>query len=165
MIFYRTGDATDPVESGQRVIIHICNDAGFWAKGFVRALSARWPEPERDYRIWCRRFGDSGRPPFKLGEMCLVRVRDDLLVANLLAQHGIRPSVEGEPPIRYWALREALQKMHTALEKPYRVVCPRLGTGLAGGTWSEVERILHEELCQNDVPVTVYTLPPGTTPP
>ena len=35
---------------GNKVIAHICNDGGGWGKGFVLAVSARWPEPEREYR-------------------------------------------------------------------------------------------------------------------
>ncbi|MGA3490465.1 hypothetical protein ACK8GG_20940, partial [Micromonosporaceae bacterium DT55] len=48
------GDATSPQAKGRKVIAHICNDLGGWGKGFVLAISRRWPEPERDYRAWHR---------------------------------------------------------------------------------------------------------------
>ncbi len=48
------GDATSPQAKGRKVIAHICNDLGGWGKGFVLAISRRWPEPERDYRARCR---------------------------------------------------------------------------------------------------------------
>jgi len=44
------GDATSPQAKGVKIIAHICNDLGKWGKGFVMAVSARWPEPEAAYR-------------------------------------------------------------------------------------------------------------------
>ena len=36
---------------------------------------------------------------------------------------------------------------------------PRIGCGLAGGDWSEIEPIIHDELSKHDVAVTVYDFP------
>ena len=36
------------------MIVHVCNDIGAWGKGFVMAISNRWPEPESRYRKWHR---------------------------------------------------------------------------------------------------------------
>jgi hypothetical protein len=55
-IDYRTGDATDPVGEGARIICHVCNDIGGWGRGFVVALSKRWPEPEAQWNALCRRL-------------------------------------------------------------------------------------------------------------
>lgn len=46
------GDATDPQAKGNRIIAHICNNLGGWGKGFVLAISERWPQPEEEYRRW-----------------------------------------------------------------------------------------------------------------
>ena len=51
-INYLKGDATVPAGDGPKVIVHICNDVGAWGKGFVLAISKRWPTAERDYRKW-----------------------------------------------------------------------------------------------------------------
>jgi O-acetyl-ADP-ribose deacetylase (regulator of RNase III) len=51
-IAYHTGDATRPVGRGNKIIAHVCNDQGRWGKGFVMAISARWPLPEEAYRKW-----------------------------------------------------------------------------------------------------------------
>ena len=58
-IAYRKGDATAPVASGAKIICHVCNDIGGWGKGFVLAISKRWPEPEAHYRAWYKQ-GESG---------------------------------------------------------------------------------------------------------
>jgi hypothetical protein len=38
---------------------------------------------------------------------------------------------------------------------------PRIGTGLAGGSWPVVEEIIGETLTQAGIRVTVYDLPQG----
>jgi O-acetyl-ADP-ribose deacetylase (regulator of RNase III) len=45
-IKYIRGDATAPSAKGVKLIAHVCNDIGGWGKGFVVAVSRRWPEPE-----------------------------------------------------------------------------------------------------------------------
>lgn len=44
-IEYVRGDATTPLGKGPKVIAHVRNDLGGWGKGFVLAISRRWPEP------------------------------------------------------------------------------------------------------------------------
>src|SRR5437016_861603 len=108
-ISYEVGDATRPSHSGGKIIVHICNDTGGWGKGFVVALSRRWPEPEQRYRAWWRR---EETPAFTLGQVQFVQVEDDLLVANLIGQHGMGVR-DGVPPVRYEAIREGLRLVAT----------------------------------------------------
>jgi O-acetyl-ADP-ribose deacetylase (regulator of RNase III) len=147
------GDATDPQASGRKVIAHICNDRGGWGKGFVVAISRRWPEPERDYRDWHRhRAGND----FGLGAVRLVPVRPDIWVANMIGQHGMRAGSNG-PPIRYEAVEQCLAALGDhALELRASVHMPRIGTGLAGGRWEKIEPIVLRTLCERDLDVTVY---------
>src|SRR5262249_53591734 len=100
-IDYVIGDATAPVAEGCKIIVHICNDIGAWGRGFVVALSRRWPEPEARYRAWHR---GEANAPFELGQVQFVQVKADTWVANLIGQHDIR-SAKGTPPIRYDAVR------------------------------------------------------------
>ena len=147
------GDATNPHASGPKVIAHICNDRGGWGKGFVLALSRRWPEPEQAYRAWYR---ERACNDFGLGATQLVQVRRDIWVANMVAQHGVKPS-RGGPPIRYDALERCL---HGVAEHAARlgasVHMPRIGCGLAGGRWERVEPLIVAALCARDIPTTVY---------
>src|SRR4051794_31137312 len=103
-ITYRKGDATAPATDGTRIICHVCNDIGGWGKGFVLAISRRWREPEAQYRAWHKQGESAG---FRLGAIQLVDVEPELMVANMVAQHGIHPSA-GIPPLRYDALRDCL---------------------------------------------------------
>lgn len=160
------GDATSPQAKGPKIIAHICNDAGGWGKGFVLAISKRWPEPERDYRRWHRHRADGGRasagaepasePRFGLGAVRLVQVTPDIWVANMVAQRGTRTGSNG-PPIRYEAVERCLTALagHAA-DLGASVHMPRIGCGLAGGKWSRIEPIITATLCAAAIPTTVY---------
>ena len=82
-IIYTTGDATAPEGAGHKIIAHICNDIGGWGKGFVVAISRKWPEPESDYRRW---YAARDRNDFGLGAVRVVSVADDVSVANMIGR-------------------------------------------------------------------------------
>ena len=161
---HRRGDATKPEGNGPTVICHICNDCvpGRWGAGFVLALSHRWKYPERVYREWSSgaawKMGDTVIP-YGLGEVQFVQVEDSMWVANMVAQHGTGRSPAGAPPVRYDAIVECLDRVyHFASDKGCRVVCPRMGSGLAGGDWATIEAIIMERLVDKGIPVVVYNL-------
>ena len=157
-ITYVEGDATNPVGAGARVICHVCNDIGGWGRGFVTAISRRWREPEAQYREWFR-SGEAGG--FCLGAIQVVPVGPGLSVANMIAQRDIKRR-QGSPPIRYDALSACLTKLAShASASGASVHMPRIGCGLAGGSWPEVEAIVTSTLCEAGVDVVVYDLAPS----
>ncbi|GAO41407.1 macro domain-containing protein [Flavihumibacter petaseus] len=149
---YLKGDATNPLNSGNKIIVHVCNDIGGWGKGFVMAISKRWKEPEAQYREW-HRTGEN----FVLGQVQFVQVEDDLWVANIIGQHKIKSDENGDPPIRYEAIASGLEKVSEfAVDKAASVHMPRIGCGLAGGTWDRIEPIIEATLMKNNLDVYVY---------
>ena len=151
-ITYLKGDATKPVGSGNKIIVHVCNDIGGWGKGFVMAISKRWPGPEQEYRQWHK-----SRHGFALGQVQLVQVEPDVWVANMIGQHKVYKDEQGNPPIRYEAIRDCLQKVAVlAQENEATVHMPRIGCGLAGGTWDKIEPIIADELVEKGIGVNVY---------
>lgn len=152
-ITYVRGDATVPSVKGVKVISHVCNDSGGWGKGFVLAVSRRWPEPEAAYRAWHR---DRARNDFALGAVQMVRVEPYVWVANMIGQRSIRRGSKGVP-VRYEAIDTALARLaNEATEIGASVHMPRIGCGLAGGTWSRVEPLITERLVKRGITVTVY---------
>ncbi|MEV7031248.1 macro domain-containing protein [Streptomyces sp. NPDC093272] len=152
-ITYIRGDATAPSGKGVKVIAHVCNNRGGWGKGFVLALSRRWPEPEKAYRAWHRDRADND---FALGAVQLVQVGHYLWVANMIGQHGTRTGSKGVP-VRYEAIDTALAALaERATGLGASVHMPRIGCGLAGGKWSRVEPLVQERLAGRGIPVTVY---------
>jgi O-acetyl-ADP-ribose deacetylase (regulator of RNase III) len=166
LITYVKGDATRPPSGDSRMIIHICNDRGGWGAGFVLALSRRWTDPEGQYRKWYRDkthplFGD-----FALGNVGWSLVEPGLWVANMIAQAGYgrlgdqqhKTNDEADaPPIRYDSLQTCLAKVsETAKSKGSSIHAPRIGTGLAGGSWAKIEPLIQETM--RDLPVFIYDL-------
>lgn len=138
------------------MIAHVCNDLGGWGKGFVLALSRRWPEPEAAYRRWHR---ERARNDFGLGAVQLVpvgRPEAQLWVANMIGQRGIRTGNKGVP-VRHEAIEQALTALAPqALELGASVHMPRIGCGLSGGRWERVEPLIRRALVLPGVRVTVY---------
>lgn len=153
------GDATqphnEPYVDGAQIVAHICNDIGRWGKGFVLALSKRWPEPETVFK---QAF--LHKENCALGDVQFVPVTPQITIANMVAQHGI--VVKGQiaaPPIRYEALEIALAKVAgAALERNATVHMPRIGCGLAGGRWEIIEPIIEKQLVARYVAVVVYDM-------
>ena len=160
MITYLKGDATSPDVKGFKLIVHVCNDVGGWGRGFVLALSKKWPEPEAEYRT----LKPAGR--LLLGQVQFVNVDDTTIVANMIAQKGYGKNNKNlhrsdEPdddiPLQYDHLKTCLEKVHlSASIQSGSVHMPRIGCGLAGGSWERVESIITAVM--RDVPVYVYNL-------
>lgn len=152
-INFQIGDATGPKAEGNKIIVHICNDIGAWGAGFVMALSKKWKKPEAEYREWFRK-----NEGFELGEVQFVKVEDDVIVANLIGQRGTL-SKDSRPPIRYGAVESGLAKLaDKASELKASIHMPRIGCGLAGGKWEEIEKIINKTLIKRGLSVTVYDL-------
>ena len=152
-ITYIKGDATSPQAKGVKIIAHICNNLGGWGKGFVLAISKRWPLPEQEYRNWHRHRANND---FELGNIQIVQVEDYIYVANMIGQQGMKTGSKGVP-IRYEAVRECLEKLAVeAKGLDASVHMPRIGCGLAGGTWDKIEPLIQETLISNGIAVTVY---------
>lgn len=153
MIEYVTGDATCPKTNGNKIIAHICNDNGGWGKGFVVAISKKWKEPEVAYRQWYKDHLGGG---FTLGEIQIVKVEKDLFVANMIAQHGYK-SKNNPVPLNYDALDDCLAKLGAeSLKLNASVHMPRIGCGLAGGTWEEISPLIARHLADNCIQTIVY---------
>lgn len=158
-IQYVKGDATQPQGVGHKIIAHIVNDLGVWGAGFVVSLGRRYPDAENAYRAWARHGNQTGQV-FALGRVQIVDVGVDLSVANMVAQHGVGWDDPTTPPIRYDALQRALRRLSTeAYARNASVHMPRIGTGLAGGSWDRIEPLIAGELISTGIAVTVYDLP------
>jgi O-acetyl-ADP-ribose deacetylase (regulator of RNase III) len=75
---------------------------------------------------------------------------------NLIGQHGTVS--DREHPVRYDAIYDGLSKLAERVRKDGGSIhMPRMGAGLAGGSWPVIEALI-EETC-HDIQVFVYDLP------
>lgn len=154
MIVYDKGDvlshATTFVvnnEDSKVVVAHICNNIGAWGKGFTAALDKMWSIPRRLYM----------KNQFKYAGTTFifpVNKLHTIYVANMIAQKGIR-SKTNMRPVQYDWLAECLKSLQYQLTPEYYVFMPKIGTGLGGGDWNTIEKLINEHITN---PVFVYTL-------
>lgn len=155
-IKYVIGDATRPQGDELKIIVHVANNAGAWGAGFVLALSKRWKLPEQSYREWyCFR----AQAPMLMGMVDFTYPEAGIVVASMIAQEGIRK--RNGPPIRYHAVEEGLNVVEDFARRRKEISSvhmPRIGCGLAGGSWDKIEPIIQRQLCDRGIGVTVYDL-------
>lgn len=95
---------------------------------------------------------------FELGSTQFVQTHSDIWFANMIAQHDVR-TINGVPPIRYDALSKCLADVNKfAIANNAVIRMPRIGCGLAGGSWSVVERLINDNVA---VDVVVYDFNTG----
>ncbi len=169
-IQYIAGDATKPIEmTPHKIIAHIVNNRCGWGRGFVLALSSRWPVDlkEKSPEFMYRRFCDTN----DLGDIQMVDTPDGIKVCNMYAQKDFRklthqssflPSSVNElglPNLSYSSLYECLLRLRIECEtaKPkYSIHMPPIGSGLAGGDWKKIEGIINQVFENTPFPVLVY---------
>lgn len=127
-LHYLIGDATEPIIK-PALIPHVCNSVNGWGAGFVVSLSRKNKGPEEAYHKWY----NEDRASFVLGAIQIVLFIENVWVANMIAQKGIR--WEGMvPPIRYDALEQCLNSAYKhARNNNLTLHMPRIGCVLAGG--------------------------------
>ena len=148
MINYIVGDATKPVGNDVKVIVHICNDIGAWGAGFVIPLGNKYPITKNVYK--------NSIDNRQLGNIQLIIVEKDIYVVNMIAQKGTT-IINNQIPLKYDSLRLCLKKVVKEIPPNSSIHMPRIGCGLAGGKWSEVEKIINETI-PNEIEVFVYDL-------
>jgi O-acetyl-ADP-ribose deacetylase (regulator of RNase III) len=156
LIHYKVGDATTPDTSEKNggIICHVCNDEGAWGSGFVLAVSKKWKQPEIEYR----KMSPKQR---KVGNYQLVVVGNNLFVANIIGQSGLRERRTGfgVPAVDYAAIETALTKIaNTADSMGIDIHMPRIGCFRAGGSWLIMEIILKRVLLNHNCDIYVYDL-------
>ena len=149
------GDALEPRGEERRFIAHIVNDkTPNWGAGFGRAVKAKYPSVQRDFREWVNREPRN----FTLGKIHVSKISDTLSIVHMIAQHGYGESVK--PRIRYQALTSCLEELaKVAADQQATVHVPRIGTGYAGGNWPYILELIDEFLAKSGIDVIIYTLP------
>lgn len=153
MIKYVKGDATLPQGDGNKLVIHVVNDVGRFGSGFALAVLKRYPVVRE---VYIKAFESDKHP--KLGDVQMINVSDGLWFANMVAQHGVI-GPNNPIPIDYGELRECLRSVRDfAIEHNLKIHAPKFGSGLAGGKWIVIEKLIQDELIAQNIDVTIYEL-------
>lgn len=148
------GNACHPWGGSHKLLLQVNNDIGAYGAGFSGALAKKWPKVELEYRKWFR-----SQNKFVGGEIQIVEVQSDVSVINMIAQEGVRASETDPPALRLEWLSNCLEKAaKVAMDRGSTIHAPRIGCGLAGGKWEEVEPLLKSAFINKGINVTIYDL-------
>jgi hypothetical protein len=154
MIKYVKGDLFEGIKGKGAIIIpHIVNNIGAWGSGFVIPLAQHFPLAKKYYLEDYKKY--------QLGDCQTVWNMNNVAVINMFAQEGIAPRTDWnytfitKPPIRYVALIQAMQQI-AKWSSLYEIHAPKFGSGLAGGDWNLIEKLIDEIWA--DFKVTIYYL-------
>lgn len=159
MIKYVKGDVTAPEETGGiRVVVHVCNDVGGWGpegRSVADAIGKKWPEAKAEYKA---QFKYEHSDTLRLGDVQLVDVGDKLWVANCIAQYRYRRP-GNLTPFKYDAFEMCCYSLvRSFIGRGASFHMPKVGTGLGGADWHNVEYIIEKTLVAAELHVTVYYL-------
>lgn len=146
MIRYETGDLLD---ADLPAIAHGCNTQGVMGSGIARTIRARFPVMFDIYKTLC----DEGY--FYLGGLFPYTHDDDYKIFNLGTQ--ILPG----PNADLIAIAVSVRRMLwlSADDGTEQIGIPRIGAGIGGLDWGDVEHALQIAAHGSAVDLIVYTLP------
>ena len=142
------GDVTEPQREDKNegvIIPHVCNNLGIMGGGVALGLKRKWPEVEELYKKTnC------------LGECSFVKVGDNIIVANMIAQNGLI-SKNNPKPIKYLALIDCMKLVKDwAILDNSVIHCPKFGSLRAGGNFDFVLELIREIWIDNGINVIIY---------
>jgi O-acetyl-ADP-ribose deacetylase (regulator of RNase III) len=148
MIRYIDGDLIKMAKNGDfDVIAHCANCFNTMGAGIAPQIKNAFPEA---YKVDCETIkGDEN----KMGTISYTKGTTPMVV-NLYGQYGYARKL-GEMDLDYDALRSALQEMKPLVSGKL-IGLPMIGSGLAGGSWEIIEKIIEDEMMGELVTVVRY---------
>jgi O-acetyl-ADP-ribose deacetylase (regulator of RNase III) len=149
MIRYVDGDLLRLADEGHfDVIAHGCNCFCTMGAGIAPQIKAKYPEA---YEADCKTTsGDIN----KLGTITHTENTTPIVV-NIYSQYDTKGRREGKIDLDYEALRSGIRAMKEKFSGK-RFGINRIGSGLAGGDWSIIEKIIEEEMRGEYVTIVNY---------
>lgn len=132
------GDVTEPV-GNQPVIAHVCNNVGRFGAGVALAIANKYPHVREAYMSMEYYF---------LGQIQTVRETDFPVVVNMIAQDGIGRS---KRRLHYGHLARCLHLLEDGFDTNYTFHMPRIGAGLAGGSWEIIRELIEGVIKSHEV--------------
>lgn len=135
----------DLLASDEFYIMHGCNNQGFMESGIAAQIKKKYPVAYEEYRRHHELTG------LRLGSFHLVDVNPGRRVINAITQ------TQGGIPVSYDAINQIFTDLNTVNLNPHkRIAIPRIGAGVAGGSWDIIESIIKTRAVKYEVCVYVY---------
>lgn len=160
MIRYVVGNL---LEANEDVIVHGVNARGAFGSGVAGAMAAAWPGAKDSYL----KAYSSGL--VKLGSVIWAGVGGGKIVGHAVTQPtygrtGVHLSMSALRACMGAVANAARDGISELAPQGFRsLAMPKIGAGLAGGDWREIEPVIEEIL--GGVEIAIYVLSPREVPP
>jgi O-acetyl-ADP-ribose deacetylase (regulator of RNase III) len=149
MIRYVDGDLLKLAdENNFDVIAHGCNCFCVMGAGIAPQIKAKYPEA---YAVDCETTAGDEK---KLGTITHTKNTTPIVV-NIYSQYDTKGRRQGKMDLDYDALRSGIKAMKEKFSGK-RFGLPQIGSGLAGGDWTIIEKIIEEEMRGEYVTIVNY---------
>lgn len=158
MIRYVVGNL---LEASEEVIVHGVNARGAFGSGVAGAMAAAWPEARESY---LRAYSNG---LVGLGRLIWAEVGGNRILAHAVTQPtygrtGVHLSMPALKACMGALAAAAVVGTGLAPNGFRSIAMPKIGAGLAGGDWREIEPVIEETL--SDLDVAIYVLSPREIP-
>lgn len=161
---YKVGNLFDNIPQEKTIIAHVVNNCPVAGAGFVIPLMKQYPSWKSDYiyhsNIIKNKYGNKEI----LGHVHFYYPKEkieynNVVIANMYGQDGVGYDEKGNPPIRYLALANAMNRVaNEALDIEADIIAPKFGSGLAGGNLEFIKLLIKEIWVNQNINVTIFSL-------
>lgn len=150
MIEYRQGNV---LKCEEDIILHQVNVLGRMGAGLALQIKNKYPEIMSSYELLCSRHYNCKEK--LMGTVDIHPTHDGKYVASIFGQMNVGRGIRQTD---YDALRTGLEKVESyAKVFDKSVAIPmRLGSGLGGGSWSVVEKMIKDVFSSSQVKLVIY---------
>jgi O-acetyl-ADP-ribose deacetylase (regulator of RNase III) len=153
------GDVTEYIPQFEEEIViipHVCNNLGVMGSGVALALKNKWNIIEKEYKNICLNNKDYNKSI--LGKTDFVKVNDNLIIANMIAQNNLFNNHNNTRPLNYRALAICMENVYKYCKqyKNFAIHTPKFGSLRSGGNWDFILELIEDFWLKRDVNVVVY---------
>jgi O-acetyl-ADP-ribose deacetylase (regulator of RNase III) len=166
---YIDGDLIKLAKEGKfDVIVHGCNCHSTMGAGIAPQMAKAFGCDRFSMELWgsdVNKLGNIDYQTFVLGENTIFSLEDlknnrnepELTVVNAYTQFNYgRNHADGDArPFDYEAFTVCMRKLNMIFPRK-RIGMPKIGSGLAGGDWNRIEKIIYTELKDCNVTIVNY---------
>lgn len=154
MITYIKGNLLDP-KWEFNVIVHGANCFHTMSSGIAYQIAKKYPEALEADKL--TKHGDRE----KLGSISVAATgkdsSDSPLVVNAYTQFTFGRE-EGMTYVSYEAIKSSMEEIYNLFGKgsEYKIGMPKIGSGLGGGDWAKIEKIINDVFSDKEVFIVEY---------
>jgi hypothetical protein len=141
------------------LIPHVCNNVNVFGGGFTASIDKYFPIVKANYNMLGNK-SKLGYTQFVVAKTNPIN-KSEIIFANMIAQNKTINKHNNPRPLNYAALVNCMIKVKDFIcdltkdnDTKVQIFAPKFGSGLAGGDWKFIEKLIED--IWSDIPVYIY---------